>query len=671
MHSNSLINESSPYLIQHAHNPVNWFPWGDEALEKAKKENKPILISIGYAACHWCHVMEHESFEDEETAKLMNDYFVCIKVDREERPDIDQIYMSAVQIMTGRGGWPLNCFALTDGRPFYGGTYFPKKRWQDILVQLHSLYTNEFEKLEEYSHALAHGIVETESIKLSLDQSTDINQDSIHEAVNQWMKSTDPVEGGSNRTPKFPLPNNYLFLLRYGKLANKKEVSDHVHLTLKKMAMGGIYDQLGGGFSRYSTDAIWKVPHFEKMLYDNVQLMSLYAEAYKEKEDSLYKEICKDTANFLIREMESPDGWFYSALDADSDGIEGQYYTWKADELKSILNKDEFDLASRYFNINEHGYWEDNRYILLKKESELLIARSSGKSEEEIKDSISRIKAKMLEKRETKTWPGLDNKMLTSWNGMAIRGFSDMYGIFKEEIFYHKARQIAEFIVNNMMDGEGRLMHTLRFGKPYITGFLEDYCFVIDGFIALYEASFEEKWLHLAQEICKTAIQDFSDPESGVFWFTSLRTPKWLSRQVQIDDNVIPSSNSVMAKNLFYLGTWFCNPEWKSLSEKMLGKFFGEFKRYAPGYSNWGILAMHVTFPYREIMVCGKNAKKNALEIKNKYSPNILFTVAENDSDLPLMEGRSKRETAFYICLENTCLPPVHDIQEAKKLLNQ
>ena len=670
MNSNALIHESSPYLLQHAHNPVDWYPWGEVALEKAKKENKPILVSIGYSACHWCHVMEKESFEDPETAAMMNKYFVCIKVDREERPDIDQLYMTAVQLITGRGGWPLNCFTLPDGRPFYGGTYFPRKNWQQVLNQLHSLYNDEFDKVEEYAENLTKGMRQTESFKITAASEKKIEKDDLRNAVNKWMEITDPDEGGPNKSPKFPLPCNYLFLLRYSALSNREDINDHVHLTLKKMAYGGIYDQIGGGFSRYSTDVFWKVPHFEKMLYDNAQLLSLYAEAWKDKPEEIYKETCLETADFLLREMKSPEGWFYSALDADSEGVEGLYYTWRTEEVRQTLNDKEYEIAEKYFNLNQSGYWEDGRYILLRKEDDIQIAGYFGIDLKEFKTIVGQIKSKLLSKREERVWPGLDNKMLTSWNGMLIRGFSDTYSVFGEEIHLKNAKGIAEFLLNNLMDENGQIWHTLKGGKPYLTGFLEDYCFLIDGLIALYEADFEEKWLQVAKDLCEQTVRDFYDPASGLFWFTSLRTPEHVMRQMETSDNVIPASNSVMARNLFYLGIWFSKPEWIEMSDIMLNKMRNDIIHYAPGYSNWAILALHKVFDYPELAVCGKDARENIRKIKNKYLPNMIVAAATFDSDLPFMQGRMQKETVFYVCRGDACEPPVYSISEAKKMLS-
>jgi len=396
-HTNSLIHETSPYLLQHAHNPVKWMPWGDEALEKAKKENKLILISVGYSACHWCHVMEHESFEDETVAKIMNDYFVCIKVDREERPDIDQVYMMAVQLMTGQGGWPLNCFALPDGRPIYGGTYFPKKNWINILLNLVDLQKEQPDKMEDYANQLTQGLKLAELIKVNTNE-TDFKKELIINCYNNWKERFDNVDGGPNKAPKFPLPNNYQFFLRLSTdpsptlpEGERVDLLEHINLTLTKMAYGGIYDQIGGGFARYSVDHYWKVPHFEKMLYDNAQLVSLYCEAYAVTKNSLYKNVVYETLEFIERELTAPNGGFYSALDADSEGIEGKYYVWTKEELQNIL-KDDFNLFADYYNINKLGLWEHDNYILLRNVDDHIIAEEHNISIEELQNKITSFK---------------------------------------------------------------------------------------------------------------------------------------------------------------------------------------------------------------------------------------------------------------------------------------
>ncbi|MEM9022916.1 MAG: thioredoxin domain-containing protein, partial [Bacteroidota bacterium] len=456
--TNRLVDETSPYLLQHAHNPVNWYPWGDEALDKAKAENKLLLISIGYSACHWCHVMEHESFEDTAVAAFMNEHFVCIKVDREERPDIDQIYMDAVQLLTQRGGWPLNCFALPDGKPFFGGTYFPKKQWLNVLDKVQEEYAQNPDKVTEYAERLTEGVQSTDLIAMN-PEPPKFTWDGLQEAVRTWSENFDQEEGGPNRAPKFPLPNNYQFLLRYAHLTGDAALMDHVNLTLKKIAYGGIYDQVGGGFARYSTDELWKVPHFEKMLYDNGQLVSLYAEAYQATGDERYKRVVYETLAFVARELTADVGAFYSALDADSEGEEGKFYIWSKAELEELLGSD-YALVADYYNINQKGFWEHGNYILLRDRDDAAIAAEHELTTEALTERIERAKATLLEARAKRVRPGLDDKSLTSWNAIMLKGYVDAYQVFREPRFLEAALRNARFLTEVQRREDGGLWHS-------------------------------------------------------------------------------------------------------------------------------------------------------------------------------------------------------------------
>lgn len=664
MKTNALISESSPYLLQHAHNPVNWLPWGQQALELAQKQDKPLLISIGYSACHWCHVMEKESFEDEATAKLMNDHFICIKVDREERPDIDQLYMTAVQLMSGRGGWPLNCFTLPDGKPFYGGTYFPRKNWQDVMKQLIHLFQNERDKVEEYALSLANGIKQSQLLKVNQNEKKSVSQADFEEAVEKWMRSADHTEGGPNKAPKFPLPNNYQFLLRFGWTKNDTDILNHVHLTLRKMAFGGIYDQLGGGFARYSTDTMWKVPHFEKMLYDNAQLISLYAEAWQQQNNPLYRTVCNETAGFIMRELRDPAGWFYSALDADSGGTEGLYYTWDRETIMEQLDPEDYRVFSTCFNINEHGYWEDERYILLRSKDDNELAAELGLTVSELQQKIAQLKEKMLKVRSGRIRPGLDNKLIVSWNGLTIRAFADLYRVFRDESYLITARKAAGYILNNLQREDGRLMHT-----PQIEGFLEDYCMMIDACIALYQAEFDETWLIRAKDLCDKVFEDFYEPSAGFFWFSAAGQNTPLSRLIEVSDNVIPAANSMMAINLHRLGIWFSETAWISLAEEMLEMITDDMLGYLPGYSNWGMLALQKIYPSFELAACGSEAFSQVSNLQKVYMPDVLISACGSHSALPFHEGRTGQKEQYFICMRQSCRQPVFNIQAVDQLL--
>ncbi len=671
MKANALINESSPYLLQHAHNPVSWRPWSDDTLELAKKENKLLLVSIGYSACHWCHVMEKESFEDEQVARLMNEHFICVKVDREERPDVDQVYMNAVQLMTGRGGWPLNCFALPDGRPVYGGTYFPKDQWKNVLNSVAAVYRDEPEKAIEYAERLTDGIQKSELISMNPEPPL-FSFDSLNKCVENWTKGVDNTEGGPNRAPKFPLPNNYLFLLRYAHLSAegplKQNISRHLDLTLRKMAYGGIYDQLGGGFARYSTDMLWKAPHFEKMLYDNAQLVSLYSEAYQAKKDPLYKQVVYETLEFIRREMTSPEGLFYSALDADSEGEEGKYYVWKKEELESELGKD-FTLFAEYFNVSSLGLWEEGNYILLRKKGDKEIAALYKMEEEALSSKIRVMKEKLLSIRGKRIRPGLDNKVLTSWNAMMIRGYIDAYEAFAENKFLQTAVQAMNKLLKDVRRKDGGLDHTAGGVRP-INGYLEDYAFSIDALIALYQATFEERWLEEARKLTDHVLLHFYDKVSGMLWFTSDLDRSLVARKMEVSDNVIPASNSVMACSLFLLGRYYDDKRFVEIPEKMLNNVQPYIAQYGPGYSNWGILMLQYASPFYEVAIVGNSVDEKRGELKKHYHPNRIFAGSKKESALPLLKERYvEGKTLIYVCENKSCKLPVSEAGEALKLI--
>src|SRR5690554_1188904 len=471
---NRLKAESSPYLRQHQNNPVNWFPWGQEALLKAREENKLIIVSIGYAACHWCHVMERECFENDEVAAVMNEHFVSIKVDREERPDIDQIYMTAVQLMKGQGGWPLNAICLPDGRPIYGGTYFPPQDWVNVLLQLAAMWREKPDEALDYAVRLTEGI--TRSDMLPVYRLKEPFQESdLTQMVADWRNSFDRKEGGFNRVPKFPIPNNWLFLLRFGVLANDQDVIDHTHFTLRKIASGGIYDQVGGGFARYSVDGEWHIPHFEKMLYDNALLVSLYCEAYLQRPTSHYQRVIFETLSWIIRKMSSPEGAFYSSLDADSDGIEGKYYTFTQQEIEDVLGEDA-PLFINYFQITKRGNWlEENTNVLKLVEDADSLAQEAGYSESEWNIYLSEIKLKLYQYREKRTRPPLDNKILCSWNSMMIKAYVDAYRVFREEEYLTAAKTAVRFIEKELFNSNGDLLRQPSYNGKEIAGFLDDY----------------------------------------------------------------------------------------------------------------------------------------------------------------------------------------------------
>ena len=664
-YTNALINETSPYLLQHAHNPVDWYAWNEESLQKAKDEDKLILVSIGYSACHWCHVMEHESFEDSTVAAFMNEHFVCIKVDREERPDVDQVYMNAVQLMTGSGGWPLNCFALPDGRPLFGGTYFQKNQWMDAMDRVRSIWTDQREQAYEYADNLTNGVKESELIQMNTaDAAFDIEQ--LDAVWAKWAKLVDRVEGGPDRSPKFPMPNNYQFLMRYAHQTHNEDLMKYVNTTLTKMAQGGIYDQVGGGFARYSTDRLWKVPHFEKMLYDNAQLVSLYSEAYQKTGDLLYKETVEQTLEWISTEMTTKDGAFYSALDADSDGEEGKYYIWKKEEMETVLNEEELSLAKKYFNINNKGLWEHGNYILLRTDDDEKVAEQLGLPVEALKTKVIAIRKKLYSEREKRIRPGLDDKQLTSWNALMLKGYVDAYRAFGEKDHLKAAEKNASFLLETQRKNDGGLWHSHKDGKSTINGFLEDYCFTIEAMVALYQATFEEKYLKEAGKLCDYAIDRFHDSESGMFFFNSKDDPALIARKMEVNDNVIPASNSSMAKALFLVGHLLDRQNYIDISTQMLNNVSGSMTEYGSWYSNWCDLMMNYVQPFYEVAIVGDDCEQKRSEFEQRYLPNKILLGSTTESTLPLLEHKLvPGDTRIYVCVNKTCQLPVGKVSEA------
>ena len=662
--TNSLIKETSPYLLQHAHNPVNWHPFSANIFEIAKAENKPILISIGYSACHWCHVMEHESFEDSEVAKIMNENFINIKVDREERSDVDMLYMQAVQLMTGRGGWPLNCFVLPDGRPFYGGTYFRKTQWIEVLNNLINLYKLESNKVLEYAEALTNGIKQAELISTSNKIDTLLTKELIQLSVKKWKTQLDDENGGPNKSPKFPMPCNYQFLLRYAILEKDNALLNQVNLTLKKMAFGGIYDQLHGGFSRYSTDIIWKVPHFEKMLYDNAQLISLYTEAYNLTKNPLYKEIACDTLQFIENEWYKAEGYFYSAYDADSDGEEGKFYVWNQLDLKDLLGEN-FDVFSDYFEINDKGYWEHGNYILMRSENQIQLLTKFNLTKNELDHIILTCKNSLKQEAKSRLKPSLDDKTITSWNALICSAYSKAYLSFGEIKYKEIALTSINFITSQLTLVDGKLYRTYKNKCAKIDGFLEDYAFTIEALINVYLISQNQEFLNKAYNLCELTLSLFQNKESDFLFYTNNLSTDLILRTTEISDNVIPSSNSQMAHNLFMLGNYFGNTEWINRSKKMLSNLLEEFKNYGAGYSHWGSLALCYSYPFKEISIVGKHVNENLIQLYKHGVTNAIFTVSETNSDLPFLKNRYvENQTLFYVCENNTCYSPTKSLAE-------
>ena len=666
---NELSKETSPYLIQHAQNPVHWKAWTVSALELAQTNNQLMIVSIGYSACHWCHVMEHETFEDDEAAQTMNDYFVSIKIDREERPDIDAVYMKAVQIMTGHGGWPLNVVCLPDGRPVWGGTYFRKQEWINILEQLHELWQSDPSKMIDYAEKLHHGI-QSISIIQPKPQPTELSIDLLKPLVEKWKKSFDQDFGGMARAPKFMMPNNYEFLMHYGYLKNDQELLDFVDLTLTKMAHGGLFDTVGGGFSRYSVDMKWHVPHFEKMLYDNGQLVSIYANAYKRTQNLLYKQIIEKTLAFVSREWKTQEGAFYAALDADSLDAnshleEGAFYVWTKPELQNLIG-DEFELFSQVFNINDFGFWENDHYVLIQNDSLESIANKNQINLSELVSKKQNWEQVLFTERQKRPYPRLDDKCLTSWNAMMCKGFASAYKAIGNPEYLETALQNARFLIEKQWHPDGHLWHSYKNGKSSINGYLEDYAHAIGAFVSLYEVTLDENWLHQAKQLADYCFEHFFDAQSGFFSFTADTDAALIAPHFETEDNVIPASNSVLARHLFALSVYFDNPHYENTARKMLEHMVSAID-YPSAFSNWLSLLLHF-FEQKELAICGTDAKRYASEINRQYLPDLLLAATENASSLPFLKDRFPESgTLFYVCQNKACELPTTDFANVNK----
>lgn len=667
--ANRLITSTSPYLLQHAYNPVDWFEWGSEALEKAKLEDKPILVSIGYSSCHWCHVMERESFEKKNIAAVMNEHFVCIKVDREERPDIDQIYMDAVHALGIQGGWPLNVFLTPDQKPFFGGTYFSPDVWTQVLKNIHNAFIQHRDKIEHTAEELRTHLQRSETAAFTqLHESGTLDGD-IRSMFSKLKSRFDTEWGGMEKAPKFVMPSLWLWVLRYFHLTQDESAIEHLNLTLKKIARGGIYDQIGGGFSRYSVDHYWFVPHFEKMLYDNAQLLSLYSEAYSLTKDEEYKTVVYETFEWLQREMTSDDGGFFSALDADSEGVEGKYYVWTQRELEKHLGENAA-IISDYYNVDEKGNWEHGGNILNRARADEAFIAEQKITRTEWDIILKNSKKILLRERQERIHPGLDDKIVTAWNAMTISGLTDAYKAFDDKRFLRAALLNMRFLENEVMEST-KLYRSFKTKPSVTTAFLDDYAYLIQAQLKLYEVTFDEYWIRRAETFMQHVIDNFYDGEDGFFFYTSAASERLLARKKELFDNVIPSSNSVMAWNLFRLGTILDREAWKKIASDMTAKL-GKLITDEPNYmSNWGIVMAEMEKGLAEIAIVGEDAEILRQEFHIEYQPFSLLMGTPAKSQLPLLadKEKSRKKTTAYVCFRKTCFSPVHSVEAITKQL--
>ena len=662
---NSLINETSPYLLQHAHNPVNWYAWGDTALTKARQENKMLLISIGYAACHWCHVMEHECFENEEVAKVMNEHYVCIKVDREERPDVDQIYMNAALLINGNGGWPLNALAMPDGQPFFAGTYFPKDNWVRLLNYFADIYQTERSKLEEQATNVSKGIRDIEHIPLNT--ATELfDKADIEMLFSNFQKKIDLEKGGTKGAMKFPMPSIWEYLLQYHYFSGNTDALKAVEITLNNMAYGGIYDQVGGGFARYATDPNWHVPHFEKMLYDNAQLVSLYSHAFQVTKNPLYKRVVYESLEFVQRELTSPEGGFYSSLDADSEGEEGKYYVWSDKEIESILQEDA-SLYCEYYGITRQGNWEHGKNIPDINYGNKASIETYSLSEKELNKQLILLNKKLLAGREKRVRPATDDKILTGWNALMATGFIDAYQAFQEKKYLEFAKQNIDFLLKKICNSDHSLFRNYKNGRATIFAFLDDYAFLISALIKYYQATFDEFYLKKANQLTQYVEAHFFDKNTGMFLYTDDQHSDLIARKMEVTDNVIASSNSEMAKNLFLSGMYFENDSYTEQYIQMVKNVSDDIKKNVQYYSNWAQALLFQVYSIYEIAIVGENYKEKLIEFQKSYHPDLLYSGGDGGNmNIPLLSDKLVAgKTMIYVCKNKTCGMPVQDVADA------
>ncbi|HUV14238.1 MAG TPA: thioredoxin domain-containing protein [Acidobacteriota bacterium] len=677
---NRLIHESSPYLKQHAHNPVNWYPWSDEALAVARQENKPILLSVGYSSCHWCHVMERESFENTEIAGYMNQQFVNIKVDREERPDLDNIYMNYVQMTTGSGGWPLTVFLTPSLVPFFGGTYFPpidvsgRPGFSTVLRSVSTFYGQRKQEIESDRTKITGALSQTGQLNLDVAEPT---RGVLEQAADSLLRQIDPRHGGFGDAPKFPASMALSFLMRWHKRTSSKAALDAVRLSLDKMAQGGIYDHLGGGFHRYAVDERWFAPHFEKMLYDNALLASTYLDAFQVTGDENYRRVVEETLQYVERDMRHPSGGFYSAEDADSEGHEGLFYVWDYSEVRKTLPSESCAVFCEFYGVSTVGNWE-GRNILHKRRELSYLAADHGKSEEELSSLLKSARDLLLEKRKQRVRPELDDKILASWNGLMLTAFSKAAFVLGDQHTLDIATENATFLAEEMIS-EGRVLRAWKDGVPKLNGYLEDYAQTVEGFLTLFQVGGDFRWLGLAQELTETQIRLFWDPQSADFFFTSTDHEQLLIRPKEQFDNATPSGNSTSVLNLLTLAHITGESTYQTKAEQMLHRMGSAFGRFPSGLGNWLAAADFNLGPVVEVAILGDRLGRQRLlqPLREAYLPNKVVVATDDqggeDDRLPILEGRQaiEGEATAYVCEAYTCREPTSDPERLRVMLRE
>ena len=667
---NSLSNEKSLYLKQHSTNPVDWMPWNQNVLRLASNENKLLIISIGYSSCHWCHVMEEETFSNEDAAKIMNSNFINIKVDREERPDIDELYMKSLVLMTGSGGWPMNIIALPDGSPIWGGTYLPKENWINVLTQINELFTNRYDDVLDYSRKLKEGLNPKTIIKNDFKESELLTQ--IKDASNVAYESLDKENGGLKSSQKFHLPSMIDFFLKSGYHFKEKKYLDFVDLTLKNIAYGGINDHIEGGFHRYTVDSIWHIPHFEKMLYDNAQMLSLYSKAYKRSNKEVFKNQIDNIFNFLENNLTNQDGLIFSSISAvteiGSEKIEGDYYVWDKQKIRDLLTKD-FDLFQEYFNINGKGLWEKNKYVLKRENDDEYFTKKFNISQKKLETKISQSINILRTSRKNREKPITDKKILTSWNALTIIGLSDAYKSTGDKKYIEKAKNIIEAIEKSLLNDDLILKRSLSISNEGIF-FLEDYSYLISAYINLYQSTFDYAYIDKAEDLTKKTLLLFKADNSSFLKFSSDQSLLFSDNLFVNQDAVMPSANSVMCKNLFLLSHYTGNRNLSETGKSMLTEISNEMINNSLDYMNWMNVALDYNDSFYEVVISGKKSFEMAQKITEMYLPNILIAASKTDSDKYLLKNRYiKGDNLIYVCVDNTCKFPVNDVKKALELI--
>ncbi|MBO9593245.1 MAG: thioredoxin domain-containing protein [Niabella sp.] len=679
--SNHLINETSPYLLQHAHNPVNWYPWGEAALQKAMAEDKPILVSIGYAACHWCHVMERESFEDAETAELMNAHFINIKIDREERPDLDHIYMDAVQTMTGSGGWPLNVFLTPGKKPFYGGTYYPpqayanRPSWKEVLAAVADAFAQKRPEIEQQAENLTRHLVEANTFGIQETGSMAFTTDDADTACANILKQSDTTWGGFGRAPKFPQTQTIRYLLYYAALEATRPESlaaraqAQALLSLDKMMEGGIYDQVGGGFARYATDTEWLVPHFEKMLYDNALLVTTLCEAYQVTGAARYKNCVKQTLAFVERELQHPLGGFYAALDADSEGIEGKFYVWTKSEVEEVLG-DEAGPFMAYYDITEEGNWEGKNIPRVWQPKET-VAAELGITVPELDTLLENGRSRLLQERSKRVRPGLDDKVILGWNALMNTAYSKAFEVTGNEAYKTKAVTGMQFLLDAFEAEDGRFLHVWKEGVAKYPAFLDDYAFLIEALLQLYRITTDLKWLLKANALCENVQVDFAEADTGYFYYTPRNQEDVILRKREVYDGATPSGNAVMARNLLTLAILFNKPAWRLQGERMIAQLSNAILKYPTSFGAWMLDFYLVQKGFKEIVLLGKHKEAHRKLLSRLLPNSIIMAATEADDRFPMLTGKEAgNPLLIYLCENYACQRPVQTLDELLPLIN-